>query len=127
MAWTKASRRRRGKEMTIDKTHEFEARRNRPVKYDRDLYKTVVGAMDRVESIRSKREIDQYAKRVKVHRKSRVEEKRRVLRSEKNEVIRKVVEREREEVRVREPRRKVKEGRRERGVEEVGRREMVGK
>lgn len=32
-AWTKAYRKARGKEMTVDTTFDFEKRRNRPVKY----------------------------------------------------------------------------------------------
>merc|ERR1711991_524629 len=35
--WTKAFRRATGRELTMDKTLEFEKRRNRPVKYDREL------------------------------------------------------------------------------------------
>jgi len=56
VAWTKSYRKQRGKEMTIDATFEFEKRRNRPVKYDRDLYGQTVQAMQKVKEIQSHRE-----------------------------------------------------------------------
>ncbi|KAJ1914289.1 ATPase-activating ribosome biosynthesis protein [Tieghemiomyces parasiticus] len=54
--WTKAFRKSHGKEMTIDKSLEFEKRRNVPVRYDRDLMATTLKAMKRVQEIRAKRE-----------------------------------------------------------------------
>ncbi|ORY31239.1 putative ribosome biogenesis protein [Naematelia encephala] len=54
--WTKAFRRSNGKEMVIDSTFEFEKRRNVPVRYDRELVKTTLKAMDRIQEIRAKRE-----------------------------------------------------------------------
>jgi large subunit ribosomal protein L24e len=56
VAWTKAYRRTRGKEMTVDSTFDFEKRRNRPVKYDRDLMGKTILAMKRVESVKAQRE-----------------------------------------------------------------------
>lgn len=56
MAWTKAYRKTRGKEMAVDSTFDFEKRRNRPVKYDRDLMGKTILAMKRVESIQKVRE-----------------------------------------------------------------------
>eukprot|EP00520_Triparma_pacifica_P019598 CAMPEP_0118654554 /NCGR_PEP_ID=MMETSP0785-20121206/12456_1 /TAXON_ID=91992 /ORGANISM="Bolidomonas pacifica, Strain CCMP 1866" /LENGTH=131 /DNA_ID=CAMNT_0006547231 /DNA_START=198 /DNA_END=590 /DNA_ORIENTATION=- len=65
VAWTKAYRKTRGKEMSVDGTFEFEARRNRPVKYDRDLVGKTIGAMQRVQEIREAREVDFYNDRMK--------------------------------------------------------------
>lgn len=42
--------------MTIDSTFEFEKRRNVPVRYDRELIKTTLKAMQRVGEIRQRRE-----------------------------------------------------------------------
>ena len=56
VAWTKAYRKTRGKEMAVDSTFDFEKRRNRPVKYDRDLMGKTILAMKRVESIQKARE-----------------------------------------------------------------------
>lgn len=54
--WTKAYRKAAGKEMKVDATFEFEKRRNRPVKYDRDLMGTTINAMKRITEIQSARE-----------------------------------------------------------------------
>jgi large subunit ribosomal protein L24e len=56
VAWTKAFRKTRGKEMAVDNTFDFEKRRNRPVKYDRDLMSKTILAMKRVETIQKARE-----------------------------------------------------------------------
>jgi large subunit ribosomal protein L24e len=56
VAWTKAFRKTRGKEMAVDSTFEFEKRRNRPVKYDRDLMGKTILAMQKVQQIKEKRE-----------------------------------------------------------------------
>ncbi|KAI0180975.1 ribosome biogenesis protein RLP24 [Hypoxylon sp. FL1284] len=56
LKWTKAFRRAAGKEMTVDSTLQFAARRNVPVRYDRDLVAQTLRAMDRVAEIRAKRE-----------------------------------------------------------------------
>jgi large subunit ribosomal protein L24e len=42
--------------MAVDSTFDFEKRRNRPVKYDRDLMGKTILAMKRVETIQSARE-----------------------------------------------------------------------
>jgi large subunit ribosomal protein L24e len=42
--------------MTVDSTFDFEKRRNRPVKYDRDLMGKTILAMKRVESVKAQRE-----------------------------------------------------------------------
>ncbi|KAL3942839.1 MAG: hypothetical protein SGBAC_003038 [Bacillariaceae sp.] len=56
VAWTKAYRRTRGKEMAVDSTFDFEKRHNRPVKYDRGLMGKTIVAMKRVEQIQQSRE-----------------------------------------------------------------------
>ena len=56
--WTKSYRAAKGKEMIIDKTFEFEKKRNVPVKYDRELYVKAVQAMmitSRIRQIRKER------------------------------------------------------------------------
>ena len=64
LKWTKAHRRAAGKEMTVDSSYDFERLRHRPVKYDRELMKTTVRAMDRVAEIKQKREERFWQKRV---------------------------------------------------------------
>ncbi len=49
MKWTKAYRRSAGKEMRNDTTFDFEKRRNRPVKYDRDMMTKTLVAMKKVK------------------------------------------------------------------------------
>jgi large subunit ribosomal protein L24e len=56
VAWTKAYRKTRGKEMAVDSSFDFEKRRNRPVKYDRDLMTKTILAMKRVDQVRQVRE-----------------------------------------------------------------------
>ncbi|GMH55074.1 hypothetical protein TrVE_jg1898 [Triparma verrucosa] len=65
VAWTKAYRKTRGKEMSVDTTFEFEARRNRPVKYDRELMSKTIQGMQRVQEIKEAREVDFYKDRMK--------------------------------------------------------------
>lgn len=65
VAWTKAYRRTRGKEMAVDSTFDFEKRRNRPVKYDRDLMGKTILAMKRVEAVKQAREERFFANRMK--------------------------------------------------------------
>ena len=64
LAWTKAFRRASGKEMTVDTTLQFAARRNIPVRYNRDLVDKTLTAMQRVEEIKARRERVFYKKRM---------------------------------------------------------------
>ncbi len=64
LKWTKAFRKSAGKEMVVDSTLTFAARRNVPVRYNRDLVATTLKAMHRVQEIRSKRERVFYKKRM---------------------------------------------------------------
>ncbi|QSL65430.1 hypothetical protein MERGE_002741 [Pneumocystis wakefieldiae] len=56
VAWTKAFRKARGKEMAIDTTLTFAARRNIPIRYNRDIVATTLKAINRVCEIRARRE-----------------------------------------------------------------------
>ncbi|KAL9004355.1 MAG: hypothetical protein Q9188_002827 [Gyalolechia gomerana] len=56
LKWTKAFRKATGKEMVVDSTLQFAARRNVPVRYNRDHVATTLKAMQRVSEIRAKRE-----------------------------------------------------------------------
>ena len=56
VAWTKTYRKTRGKEMAVDTTFEFEKRRNRPAKYNRELMGQTLQAMQRVKEIQTARE-----------------------------------------------------------------------
>ena len=65
VAWTKTFRKTRGKEMAVDSTFEFEKRRNRPVKYDRDLTGATLQAMDKIQQIQMAREERFFGARMK--------------------------------------------------------------
>jgi large subunit ribosomal protein L24e len=64
LQWTKAFRKSAGKEMVVDSTLTFAARRNVPLRYNRDLVSTTLKAMERVSEIRQKRERVFYKKRM---------------------------------------------------------------
>uniref|UniRef100_A0AC35TQ70 TRASH domain-containing protein n=1 Tax=Rhabditophanes sp. KR3021 TaxID=114890 RepID=A0AC35TQ70_9BILA len=55
LAWTKTSRRLRGKELTSDLTLAAEARRNEPLKYERAVWKETVQQMKEISEIKHKR------------------------------------------------------------------------
>lgn len=65
LAWTKSFRRAHGKEMTVDSTLAFAARRNIPTRYNRDLVQTTLKAMSRVSEIRARRERAFYKARMR--------------------------------------------------------------
>lgn len=62
--WTKSYRKLAGKELAEDATFEMERRRNRPVKYDRELMKKTVQAIGRVSEIRAKRQERHWERRM---------------------------------------------------------------
>ncbi|KAF4991935.1 hypothetical protein FGRMN_7489 [Fusarium graminum] len=64
LKWTKAFRKAAGKEMTVDSTLQFAARRNVPVRYNRELMGKTLKAMERVSEIRQRRERVFYKKRM---------------------------------------------------------------
>ena len=64
LKWTKAFRRAAGKEMVVDSTLRFAARRNVPTRYDREHVATTLRAMERIAEIRARRERAFYRKRM---------------------------------------------------------------
>ncbi|KAJ8534289.1 hypothetical protein K7X08_007613 [Anisodus acutangulus] len=63
--WTKAYRRLHGKDMTQDTTFEFERKRNRPERYDRNVTENTLKAIKKIDKIRVDREERHIAKRMK--------------------------------------------------------------
>jgi large subunit ribosomal protein L24e len=83
LKWTKAFRAAAGKEMVVDSTLKFAARRNIPVRYNRDQIATTVQAMDRISEIRAKRERAFYKKRMAGNKQRERDENRKLV--EENE------------------------------------------
>jgi large subunit ribosomal protein L24e len=54
--------------MTVDSTFEFEKRRNRPVKYNRELMGTTLRAMKKVSDIKHKRQDLFFKMRMRAHK-----------------------------------------------------------
>ncbi|EFX00739.1 ribosome biogenesis protein rlp24 [Grosmannia clavigera kw1407] len=69
LKWTKAFRKAAGKEMLVDSTLLFAARRNVPVRYNRELATKTLSAMDRIAEIRRRRERAFYKQRMSGNRK----------------------------------------------------------
>jgi large subunit ribosomal protein L24e len=86
LKWTKAFRKSAGKEMVVDSTLTFAARRNVPVRYNRDLVAKTLKAMERVSEIRQKRERVFYKKRM-VGNKEREKEANRKLVAENQHLL----------------------------------------
>lgn len=63
--WTKAYRVLHGKELTADSIFDFERRRNRPLKYNREVVHATLSAMKSIEDIRTRREARFYESRMK--------------------------------------------------------------
>ncbi|KAL9225605.1 hypothetical protein vseg_001510 [Gypsophila vaccaria] len=74
--WTKAYRRLHGKDMTQDTTFEFERKRNRPEKYDRNKTQELLKAIPVISKIRNAREQKHIGKRLKPN-KARTQERLR--------------------------------------------------
>ncbi|KAJ6897064.1 ribosome biogenesis protein RLP24 [Populus alba x Populus x berolinensis] len=66
--WTKAYRRLHGKDMTQDSTFEFERKRNRPERYDRNLAENTLKAIKKIDKVRSDRAANHVEKRLKVRK-----------------------------------------------------------
>lgn len=64
LKWTKAFRKNAGKEMIVDTSLTFAARRNIPVRYNRTLIAKTLDAMKRINEIRQRRERVFYKKRM---------------------------------------------------------------
>merc|ERR1712046_214466 len=77
--WTKAYRKANGKEMATDKTFGFERKRNRPVKYDRNLMATTIKAMKRVQEIKERREAVFYKNRMKGNKVQGIKQDQKLL------------------------------------------------
>ena len=68
LKWTKAFRKNAGKEMTVDSTFEFEKRRNRPVRYNRELMTQTLKTMKKVAEVRHKRQDMFFKMRMRAHK-----------------------------------------------------------
>ena len=79
LKWTKAFRRAAGKEMLVDSTLQFAARRNVPVRYNRDLVNKTVSAMKRISEIRARRERVFYRRRMAGNRQREIEAARKLV------------------------------------------------
>lgn len=79
LKWTKAYRKNAGKEMVVDSTLLFGARRNEPVRYDRQLVQKTLLAMQRISEIRARRERVFYKKRMAGKRERELAEARRLV------------------------------------------------
>ncbi|KAL7716573.1 60S ribosomal protein L24 [Entamoeba marina] len=82
LKWTKAYRLTTGREMTVDKTLDFEMKRNRPIRYNRELYAKTIAAMKRIEEIRERRRLTHYIDRIREGKQK--EMKQRLTLIEKN-------------------------------------------
>lgn len=85
LKWTKAFRKAAGKEMVVDSSLTFNARRHVPVRYNRELVSETLKAMTRIEEIRQKRERAFYKNRMKDNKQRDLEEDRKLV--EANEVL----------------------------------------
>ena len=56
-----------GKEMTVDSTFEFEKRRNRPIRYNRETMTSTLRAMKRVSEVQNKRQELFWKMRMRAH------------------------------------------------------------
>ena len=79
LKWTKAFRKSAGKEMIVDTTLTFAARRNIPIRYNRELVATTLKAMQRVSDIRTKRERVFYKNRMAGNKERKRAENRKLV------------------------------------------------
>ncbi|GJD07917.1 Probable ribosome biogenesis protein RLP24 [Galdieria sulphuraria] len=102
LRWTKAYRKSHGKEMAIDSTFEFERKRQRIQRYDRELVGKTIQAIQKVDAVRVKREKDFYKSKMKQAKKQ--EQRTAVRELEKGiNLIEPDILRVKESVRAREP------------------------
>ncbi|KAK9462799.1 ribosomal protein L24e-domain-containing protein [Lipomyces oligophaga] len=81
--WTKAFRKAAGKEMVVDSTLKFAARRNVPIRYNRELVALTLKTMHRVSEIRKKRELAFYKNRMRDNKaRQRAEDRKLVAENE---------------------------------------------
>ncbi|KAF5788513.1 putative ribosomal protein L24e/L24 superfamily [Helianthus annuus] len=81
--WTKAYRRLHGKDMTQDATFEFERKRNRPERYDRNLTENTLKAIKTIDKVRSRREEAHHKNR----KKGKISKERKEARKELDQHI----------------------------------------
>ncbi|ODV92762.1 hypothetical protein CANCADRAFT_30820 [Tortispora caseinolytica NRRL Y-17796] len=81
LRWTKAFRKAAGKEMVVDSSLMFAARRNEPVRYNRELVQTTLDAMERIEQIRKKRERAFYKNRMRGNKSKDLAEDKKLVES----------------------------------------------
>lgn len=81
LRWTKAFRKAAGKELVVDSTLTFAARRNVPVRYNRELVATTLTAMSRIEEIRLKRERAFYKNRMRGNKERQLAADRKLVES----------------------------------------------
>jgi large subunit ribosomal protein L24e len=93
VAWTKAFRAARGKDMVSDRTLEFAKKRNRPVKYDRELWQTTLRAIERIDEIKLRRQEDFYRARMAGKKKQVYEEAKKEIARDKDMVIHPIAQR----------------------------------
>ncbi|EGW30712.1 uncharacterized protein SPAPADRAFT_51921 [Spathaspora passalidarum NRRL Y-27907] len=79
LKWTKAFRKAAGKELVVDSTLTFAARRNVPVRYNRDLVATTLKGMARVEEIRQRRERAFYKNRMRGNKEKQMAADRKLV------------------------------------------------
>ncbi|XP_076911583.1 putative ribosome biogenesis protein RLP24 [Bidens hawaiensis] len=77
--WTKAYRRLHGKDMTEDSTFEFERKRNRPERYDRNVTENTLKAIKTIVKVRDQRAKKHIGDRLKVKTKKERKEKLKEL------------------------------------------------
>ncbi|CAN6478797.1 unnamed protein product [Victoria cruziana] len=77
--WTKAYRRLHGKDLTQDTTFEFERKRNRPERYDRNVVEQTLKAMKKIDEVRIARESKFWERRRKGKRAKEMKEAVREL------------------------------------------------
>ncbi|KAI9669238.1 MAG: ATPase-activating ribosome biosynthesis protein [Trizodia sp. TS-e1964] len=79
LKWTKSFRKSAGKEMVVDSTLTFAARRNIPTRYNRDLVASTLKAMQRISEIRTRRERAFYKARMQGNRQRRRDADRKLV------------------------------------------------
>jgi large subunit ribosomal protein L24e len=73
LRWTKAYRKSHGKELAHDLTFAFEKQRNVVAKYDRELVRETLSAIERVSQVQQERQVAFYQQRMRV--KQRIEQR----------------------------------------------------
>ncbi|CAN1171522.1 Probable ribosome biogenesis protein RLP24 [Linum perenne] len=77
--WTKAYRKLHGKDMTKDSTFEFERKRNRPDRYDRNVVANTLSGIKKISKIRHEREASHITNRLKVRKGKDLRDARTVI------------------------------------------------